>query len=121
MAFVFNDFKTESRYGTKTIKVGKILKSVLIKYLPHVEEEGYLLTSNNKNESPMTSANLGATISRIFRRTGKNITVNMIRNIFLSERFPRKETDEKEDITGKMMTSSNVADSVYRKDTTDVE
>ena len=117
MVFVFNDFKTESRYGSKTIKVGKVLKSVLIKWLPHVEDEGYLLLSNTKHESPMTSANLGVNISRIFRRTGKNITLNLIRNIFLSERFPRKEEDEKKEVTEKMMTSTGVADAVYRKKT----
>jgi len=121
MNFVFNDFKTESKYGTKTIKVGRHLKSVLVKWLPHTEMGHFLLTSNNKNESGLTSNALGQNITRIFRRTGKKITASLIRNIYLSERFPRQEIKDKEDITQKMMTSTNVADGVYRKDTTDVK
>lgn len=116
MFFIFNDFKTDSRYGVKTIKVGKALKSMLIKWLPFVENEGYLLTSNNKHNSPLTSNSLGQTITRIFRRTGKNITAGLIRNIFLSERFPRQEIDDKKDIASKMMNSVKVQEEVYTKD-----
>lgn len=121
MNFVFNDFKTESKYGTKTIKVGRHLKSVLIKWLPHVEHGHYLLTSSNKNESGLSSNALGQNITRIFRRTGKKITASLIRNIYLTERFPREEIKEKEDVADKMMSSVGVQEKVYRKDTSKLD
>jgi hypothetical protein len=121
MNFVFNDFKTESKYGTKTIKVGKALKSMLIKWLPHTEMGHYLLTTNNFNDSGMTPNALGVNITRIFRRTGKKITASLIRNIFLTERFPRQEIKDKEDIASKMMSSVAVQEKVYRKDTSKLD
>jgi hypothetical protein len=119
MYFVFNDFKTESKYGSKKIKVGPALKSALVKWLPHVEDNHYLLTGHN--DLPISTNTLGSAITRIFRRTGKSITASLIRNIYLTERFPRDEIGEKEDIASKMMNSVEVQKNVYRKDTSELE
>ena len=59
---------------------------------------------------------LGLTITRIFSRTNRKITSSLIRNIYLTEKFPREQIKEQEDIAQKMMSSVDVQEKVYRKD-----
>ena len=113
MAFNFNDFKTINSHGSTTIKVGKRLKPTIIRFLKHIPENGFLLTYKDK---PMTSQMLGLTITRIFSRTNRKITSSLIRNIYLTEKFPREQIKEQEDIAQKMMSSVDVQEKVYRKD-----
>jgi len=110
--FSFNDYKTADKYGTREIKVGKHLFKVLKEWLKHNDGD-YLLY--NDNGSPMTPNQLGIRLKKIFNRTGKNITANLIRNIYISEKFPREEKIEREQVASKMGHSVATQQTQYLK------
>lgn len=112
MVFNFNNFKTESAYGSTTIKVGKAIKAVLAKWLKYIPEDGHLFTNKG---SPMNNHSFGMLLTKIFSRTGKTITSSLIRTIYLTEKFPRQEIKDKQDTANKMMNSVQVQQDVYRK------
>jgi len=92
--------------------VGKHLFKVLKEWFKHNDGE-YLLY--NENGSPMTANQLGIRLKKIFNRTGKNITANLIRNIYISERFPREEKVEREEVASKMGHSVSTQQNQYSK------
>ena len=54
------------------------------------------LLFNSKNE-PMTANGLGKELKKTFESSGKNISVNMLRHIYISEKYPNKDDEKKED------------------------
>ncbi len=81
--FSFNEYKTSGKYGVNDVPVGKKLNSVLNIWLRFNDTDSLLL--NTKLE-PMSSNGLGKEIKKIFSSLNKNIPVNMLRNIFISEK-----------------------------------
>lgn len=112
--FSFNDYKTKDRYGTKEIKVGKKLNKILNIWLKH--NKGDYLLYNEKGD-PMTSQQLSNRVKQIFKRTGKNVTTNLIRSMYVSERFPRDEMEERKEVADKMGHSVKTQQNVYSKKT----
>ena len=96
--FHFNHYKTVARHGAKEIEVNKQLNAILNIWLKF-NKSGWLLL--NKQKQPLTPNGLTKLVSRTFSPTGKNITVNMIRKIFLTEKFGH-EKDEKEKLAHEM-------------------
>ena len=82
--FSFGNYKTESKYGTLLIPVGKKLNLILNKYLKYHTSEFLLTTRTGK---PLTSLELGNLLNKVFSSSGKKISVSMLRHIFLSETF----------------------------------
>jgi len=96
--FSFNEYKTSGKYGQNNVKIGKKLNSVLNIWFRYNKTDSLLL--NTKLE-PMSANGLGKEIKKIFSGLGKNISVNMLRHIFISEKYPNQNT-EKEDDAKKM-------------------
>jgi len=93
--FSFNEYKTAGKYGQNNVKVGKKLNSVLNIWLKYNKTDSLLL--NTKLE-PLSSNGLGKEIKKIFFESlGKNISVNMLRHIFLSEKYPNQDTEREKD------------------------
>jgi hypothetical protein len=69
----------------------------------------------NEQFDKLTSNALGKQISRIFKPTGKNISVVMLRKIFLSEKFADQK-DKKNNLAEKMNHSIAVQQGAYVKD-----
>ncbi len=92
--FSFNEYKTSGKYGQNNVKVGKKLNSVLNIWLKHNKTDSLLVNSRNQ---PMASNGLGKEIKKIFDSLGKNISVNMLRHIFISEKYPNQNTEKEED------------------------
>ena len=80
----FNEYKTSGKYGENQVKVGKKLNSVLNIWLKYNKTDSLLLNSQGK---PMSANGLGKEIKKVFEPTGKNISVNMLRHIFISEKY----------------------------------
>jgi len=97
--FHFGEYKTAKKYGENQIPVGKKLNSVLNIWL-RVNPTDHLLL-NSKGE-PQSANGLGKYISKVFEPTGKNISVNMLRHIYISEKYPKEKLDEKESDAKKM-------------------
>jgi len=92
--FSFNEYKTSGKYGQNDVKVGKKLNSVLNIWLKYNKTDSLLL--NSKGE-PLSANGLGKQIKSTFAPTGKNISVNMLRHIFLTEKYPNNNDEKGKD------------------------
>ena len=108
--FNFNQYKTAGKYGENDVKVGKKLNSVLNIWLKYNKTDSLLL--NSKGE-PLSANGLGKEIKKTFESTGKNISVNMLRHIFISEKYPNE--DDEKDKDAKKMGHSKEQQSKYSK------
>ncbi len=107
--FIFNDYKSSSTYKTVAIPVNKQLNTVLNKYLKLNPDIKYLLRSEKNKTTPMTRNALGKTISKIFESTGKHITLNLIRHIYITEHIDIEKTKEQNELAKNMMHSPQTA------------
>ena len=96
--FHFGEYKTAKKYGANVIPVGKKLNSVLNIWLRINPTDSLLLNSQGK---PQTANGLGKYITKVFEATGKKIGVNMLRHIFITEKF-EPQLDEKQEVAKKM-------------------
>ncbi len=81
--FIFNDFKTSNKYGTVALPVNKELNTVINKFLKLNPDRKYLL--QGKDGQPLSRNNLGKIITKIFASTGKQVSLNIIRHVYVSE------------------------------------
>tara|TARA_R100000353_G_scaffold173027_1_gene138926 strand:+ start:7491 stop:8450 length:960 start_codon:yes stop_codon:yes gene_type:complete len=110
--FSFNEYKTSGKYGENQVKVGKKLNSVLNIWLKYNKTDSLLLNSQGK---PMSANGLGKEIKKVFEPTGKNISVNMLRHIFISEKYPKEKLDEKAQDAKKMGHSVDMQEKYSKK------
>jgi len=91
--FVFNDYKTVDKYGEKIIPIPQEINEILNPWLIH-NKSGILLLDSNRR--PMSRVTLSRYLNKIFAPTGKNISVTMLRHIYLSNEFPAQAQKMKE-------------------------
>ncbi len=96
--FHFGEYKTSKKYGETQIPVGKKLNSVLNIWLRVNPTDDLLLNSRGQAQS---ANGLGKYITKVFEPTGKKLGVNMLRHIFISEKFT-PQLNEKQEIAKKM-------------------
>ena len=108
--FSFNEYKTSGKYGQNNIKVGKKLNSVLNIWLKYNKTDSLLLNSQG---NPLSSNGLGKELKKTFEPTGKNISVNMLRHIYISEKYPNQNDQKNKD--AKLMGHSVEMQSQYSK------
>ncbi len=92
--FSFNEYKTSGKYGENEVKVGKKLNSVLNIWLRFNKTDSLLLNSKG---DPMSANGLGKEIKKVFEPTGKNISVNMLRHIYITEKYPNDDDERSKD------------------------
>ena len=80
--FVFQNYKTSGTYGTLEKKVPTKLNTLINNWLRYNKSDDFLL--NNKGGA-MSANSLGKYIPIVFQPSGKKITLNLIRHIFISE------------------------------------
>ncbi len=110
--FHFGNYKTKKSQGIKTIPVGKILNSVLNIWLKH-NDQPYLLLDSQGNK--MNSNQLSKYINKVFEPTGKKINANLLRHIYISEKFPVEKNNEKAEVADKMGHSVDTQNSYAKK------
>ena len=110
--FSFNEYKTSGKYGENQVPVGKKLNSVLNIWLKYNKSDSLLLNSQGK---PLSANGLGKEIKKVFEPTGKNISVNMLRHIFISEKYPKEKLDEKATDAKKMGHSVDMQEKYSKK------
>jgi len=103
--FVFNDYKTSAKYNEVRIPVSKELNRFINKFLKLNPDRKYLL-QQNRAEKPLTRNALGKLIPVIFRDTGKNVTLNIIRHVYVSEKVDLEAVKQFQVIANSMMHSS---------------
>ena len=110
--FSFGNYKTDKTYKLKKINVGKKLNSVLNIWLKF-NKNGSLLYDTKGN--PMTANGLGKYIKKVFEPTGKDVTVNLLRHVAISEKFPPQEQTAREEMASKMMHSKEIQSDYSKK------
>jgi len=110
--FHFGTYKSKKTYGIKKIPVGKILNSVLNIWLKYNETDYLLIDTRGK---PMTSNQLSKFIIRVFEPTGKRITANLLRHIYISEKHPVEVNDSKKETADKMLHSVDTQSKYSKK------
>ena len=99
--FIFNDFKTSRKYGTVAIPVNKELNKVINKFLKLNPDRKYLL--QGKDGKPLSRNNLGKMITKIFASTGKQVSLNIIRHVYVSENVDVDAIKKSKEIAKNMM------------------
>ncbi len=80
--FYINEYKTSAKYGQIEIKVPPTLNTILNGWLKF-NNSGYLLV--NKSGGIMSSNVLSKYITKTFEPSKKNITLNLLRKLWISE------------------------------------
>lgn len=104
--FIFNDYKSANKYNTITIPVNKQLNTVINKFLKLNPGRKYLL--QNKAGMPITRNALGKKLPVIFKDTGKHVTLNIIRHVYISENINIEQTKKNKELAKTMMHGQSV-------------
>lgn len=80
---VFNSFKTAKFYGTQKVKIDKVLKAILKKWIAVNPTEWLLFDSNRQKLSPVK---LNQRLNKIFG-SEKGCSVNQLRHSFLTDKY----------------------------------
>jgi hypothetical protein len=112
MKMYFNNYKTAGTYGTQTIETPHDLQTIIKKHYPFKKKFEPFFLLHNKNNIQLSENGLTRIMNKIF---GKKISVSMLRNIFLTEKFGGKKS-ELQNIASSMGTSPAMVTDVYTKD-----
>jgi len=111
--FYFNKYKTYSKYGLQEVSIPPKLKLIIDKWCK-INPSDYIIMNERHPNTPLSQSGLSSRLNRIF---GKNISVNQLRHIYITEKVLKgmdklskidKETEE-------MGTSTKTAIEQYKK------
>jgi len=111
-----NDFKTVKSLGKKIFKIPKNSKIIkALKAYRNYNNTEWLLI-NPKNDKPFTSPRFTEFLQSVFEPTGKKVSSVILRKIYISDFYKDdKPIKTRNKLAGKMLHSSNVAQSIYEK------
>jgi hypothetical protein len=112
-SFYIQEFKNATSRGPQTIEIPPKLNTIINMFLKWNDTNFFLL--NNRKEL-MSANGLGKLISKVFAPTGKKITINLLRSIYVSENVDLDVVKKNAKIAEAMMHSTDVQQSVYYKD-----
>ena len=107
---IFNKYKTKKNYGTQTVDMPKNLYNIYRKWL-NFNDTNFLFFDRNNNK--LSKVTLNQRLNKIFN---KNISVNMLRHIYISEKV-LKDTPALQDLkkTAEKMGHSVNEQVLYKK------
>tara|TARA_E500000318_G_scaffold69897_1_gene64675 strand:+ start:17976 stop:18869 length:894 start_codon:yes stop_codon:yes gene_type:complete len=109
--FIFNQFKTDKK-GPKEVLIPKDINSIINLWLQVNKGDDFLYNSRGQN---MTANGLGKYITKIFKPSGKNITLNLLRNIYVTENIDLEAVKKAKEIAEAMDHTEATQKSVYLK------
>lgn len=111
--FVINEYKNSKSKGQQIIKVPPKLNTIINQWLKY-NDTGYFLLNNRGD---VLSANgLGKMITKVFKSTGKQVTINLLRSIYISEHINIDAIKESKKLADAMGHSVAVQQNIYYKD-----
>ena len=115
--FIFAEYKTSKSYGKKSIKLAPELNKMINKWMQLKNkikgiDSNYLLF-NNKG-GPVGESSMSNYINDAFVSTGKHITLNLIRHIFITDVANKLPLKQRKEIAEKMHHSLEMS-LVYEK------
>ena len=111
--FIINEYKNNKSHGQQTLRIPSKLNSIINIWLKYNDTGNFLL--NNRREM-LSSNGLGKAITRIFKPTGKNVTINLLRSIYISENVDLDVVKKNAAIANAMMHSTDVQQKIYYKE-----
>jgi len=111
--FIIQDYKTSDKYGTQEFIVPKKLNSIINLWLKF-NDSGFLLINNRGGR--LSSNGLGKMIAKVFAPSGKQITLNLLRKITISELIDMDAIKKNKKLAKEMGHSTNIQQSVYYKE-----
>ena len=111
--FIIQEYKNVKSQGKKEIPISPKLNTLLNEFLKYNIEDYFLLNNRGTVLSPN---GLGKAITRIFKPTGKNITINLLRHIFISNNVDMDALKKAENLAEDMMHSTSTQQNIYYKD-----
>jgi hypothetical protein len=118
--FYFNNYKTSGTYKTQEVVVSDKLREILDCYikihpLKMTAKIGIPLLCNYEGKPFSTSNQITKLLNKIFMRyTGKKISINLLRNIFLTNKF-KPQNDTLNETAYDMGTSPGMIQNTYIK------
>jgi len=112
--FLFYNYKTKGTYQLQEINVNELLQNILLQYLklhPLRKEKNFFLLVDYNGEELKQGNSITRILNRIF---DKKISVSMLRNIYLTDKF-QKPMEILKETANNMGTSSNVISNQYVK------
>lgn len=103
--FIFNDFKNKKNLGTQKQEVNSKLNSVINLWLKYNNTDNFLM--NSKGEL-MVENSLSKYIKKVFEPTKKNITLNLLRHIYISENIDLEAVKKSKELAKTMMHSTGL-------------
>ncbi len=103
--FIIQEFKTKNKYGTQEIDIPPKLNTIINMWLKHNKTNSFLLNSRGGN---LTANGLGKLITKTFKGTGKNITLNLLRHIFISENVDLEAVKHNKKLAEEMLHSEGM-------------
>ena len=80
--FIFQDYKTSKKHGRINQTINKDLNTIINKWLKVNKTDNFLI---DQKGHPMNANQLGKFITKAFDFTGKKITLNLLRHVYISE------------------------------------
>ena len=100
--FVFRNFKTANKYTEVKVPVSKKLNTVINKFLKDHPNREYLLEKIRTKE-PLTRNALGKIIPTVFESTGKQVSLNILRHVYISEAIDIDQIKAQQELAKNML------------------
>ena len=92
VSFILQEYKTSRKYHEKIYSATTRLSTIIKEWL-EVNDTGFLFP-NRDLDAPMSGNAFGKTIPKVFEPTGKKITLNIIRHIWISQNVDHQVLDK---------------------------
>ena len=110
--FILNDFKTKSTYGKQKIPIPEDLNKVINFWLKYNNTGFFLINTKYK---PLDRNSLSKLIVSTFLPTGKHITLNLLRKIWVSSSMDGTSFQKSENLSKQMLHNTLTAYQNYYK------
>ena len=108
VSFIFQDYKTSGKYGQMTVPVSPELADEIESFLDG-RQEGYLFGK------PLTKSQVQYSMKTVFEGTGKHVTINLLRHIWVTESMDLDQRKREKELAGSMMHSIGTQETYAKK------
>ena len=109
--FIFQDYKTSKKHGRINQPITKDLNTIINKWLKVNKTDNFLI---DQKGHPMNANQLGKFITKSFDFTGKKITLNLLRHIYISQSIDLEAIKKSKELAKSMHHSSDMQE-MYAK------
>lgn len=114
LEFILMKYKTDKHYKTKVFHPTPVLDTIIRDWMSFNNSD-YLFPDRNDPEKHMTQNAFGKLIPKAFESTGKKITLNILRHIWVSENVDADILEKNAKLADAMCHSSRLQKEYIRK------